>query len=110
MTTWMRGLSAFPLTPLRDGDVDEASLEGIVDMLVDAAVDSIGVLGSTGVHTYLTREQRRRVVETAVRRSGDLPVLAGIGHCATVDVLAAAEDSGRASDPGAGVHGVASGQ
>lgn len=96
MTTWMRGLSAFPLTPLRDGDVDEASLEGIVDMLVDAAVDSIGVLGSTGVYTYLTREQRRRVVETAVRRSGDLPVLAGIGHCATVEVLALAEDAQRA--------------
>jgi 4-hydroxy-tetrahydrodipicolinate synthase len=96
MTTWLHGLSAFPLTPLRDGDVDGSALEGIVDRLVDAAVDSIGVLGSTGVYTYLTREQRRRVVEIAARRSGDLPVLAGIGHCATDEVLALAEDAQRA--------------
>lgn len=96
MTGWLRGLSAFPLTPLRDGDVDGPALEGIVDRLVDAAVDLIGVLGSTGVYTYLTREQRRRVVEIAARRSGDLPVLAGIGHCATDEVLALAEDAQRA--------------
>jgi 4-hydroxy-tetrahydrodipicolinate synthase len=96
VTAWLRGLSAFPLTPLRDGAVDEPALERIVDQLVDAAVDSIGVLGSTGVHTYLTREQRRRVVEIATRRSGDLPVLAGIGHCATDEVLALAEDAQRA--------------
>lgn len=96
MTTWLRGLSAFPLTPLADGDVDEVALEGIVDLLVEAAVDSIGVLGSTGAYTYLTREQRRRVVEIAARRSGDLPVLAGIGHCATDEVLALAEDAQRA--------------
>jgi 4-hydroxy-tetrahydrodipicolinate synthase len=96
VTAWLRGLSAFPLTPLRDGAVYEPALERIVDQLVDAAVDSIGVLGSTGVHTYLTREQRRRVVEIATRRSGDLPVLAGIGHCATDEVLALAEDAQRA--------------
>lgn len=96
MTTWLHGLSAFPLTPLRDGDLDEPALEGIIDLLVDASVDSIGVLGSTGVYTYLTREQRRRVVEITVRRSGDLPVLAGIGHCATDEVLALAEDAQRA--------------
>ncbi len=96
MTAWLRGLSAFPLTPLRDGGVDEAALENIVDMLPDAAVDSIGVLGSTGAYTYLTREQRRRVVEIAARRSGDLPVMAGIGHCATDEVLALAADAQRA--------------
>ena len=96
MTTWLRGLGAFPLTPLRDGGVDQAALEGIVDLLAEAAVDSIGVLGSTGAYTYLTREQRRRVVEIAARRSGDLPVLAGIGHCATDEVLALAADAQRA--------------
>lgn len=96
MTAWLRGLSAFPLTPVRDGGVDQAALAGIVDLLAEAAVDSIGVLGSTGAYTYLTREQRRRVVEIAARRSGDLPVLAGIGHCATDEVLALAEDVQRA--------------
>ena len=94
--TWLRGLSAFPLTPLHDGDLDEPALEGLIGMLADAGVDSIGVLGSTGVYTYLTREQRRRVVEIAVRRSGDVPVLAGIGHTATDEVLALAEDAQRA--------------
>ncbi|MEE1649753.1 dihydrodipicolinate synthase family protein [Brachybacterium sp. J144] len=95
MTTWLHGLSAFPLTPLRDGGVDETALGGLLDRLVEASVDSIGVLGSTGAYTYLTREQRRRVVEIAVDRSAGLPVLAGIGHCATDEVLSLAEDAQR---------------
>lgn len=41
MTAWLRGLSAFPLTPLRDGGVDQAALEGIA-----AGVPLFGI-GST---------------------------------------------------------------
>ena len=42
------GLSAFPLTPMKIGAVDEASFVHLFERLVEAEVDSIGALGSTG--------------------------------------------------------------
>jgi dihydrodipicolinate synthase/N-acetylneuraminate lyase len=33
--------------------------------LTDAGVDSLGILGSTGSYAYLSREQRKRVVQVA---------------------------------------------
>ena len=51
----LSGLSAFPLTPLRDDAVDEAAFVGLVERLVDAGVDSIAALGSTGSYLYLDR-------------------------------------------------------
>ena len=48
MTDLFRGLSAFPLTPLRDDAVDEGAFAGLVERLAAAGVDSITGLGSTG--------------------------------------------------------------
>lgn len=87
------GLSAFPLTPVSETDVDESAFSDIVARLDRAGVDSIGALGSTGSYAYLTREQRRRVAEVAVRAAGRTPVLVGIGGLRTVDVLRHAEDA-----------------
>lgn len=92
------GLSAFPLTPIRDDVVDEAAFARLVDRLADAGVDSIGALGSTGSYVYLSREERARVVRIAVEHSRDVPVIAGIGALRTRDVRALAAD---AQDAGA---------
>lgn len=94
--TWMRGLTAFPLTPLTGDRIDEIALIRLLGRLVDAAVDSIAVLGSTGSYAYLDRSERRRVVHTAVRHARGIPVIAGIGALRTSQVLAAAEDAQRA--------------
>lgn len=93
---WMRGLTAFPLTPLTGDRIDEIALIRLVGRLVDAAVDSIAVLGSTGSYAYLDRSERRRVVHTAVRHARGIPVIAGVGALRTSQVLAAAEDARRA--------------
>ena len=50
----LAGLSAFPLTPLRDDAVDEHAFAGLVERLTAAGVDSITALGSTGSYAYLT--------------------------------------------------------
>ncbi|MBP2366472.1 dihydrodipicolinate synthase family protein [Pseudonocardia parietis] len=86
-------MSAFPLTPVSETDVDESAFSEIVARLDRAGVDSIGALGSTGSYAYLTREQRRRVAEVAVRAAGRTPVMVGIGALRTVDVLRHAEDA-----------------
>lgn len=57
------GLSAFPITPAdAEGRVDTAALRRLVARPAAAGTDSIGLLGSTGIYMYLSREERRRAV------------------------------------------------
>ena len=90
------GLSAFPLTPMNEQAIDEAAFGRLVARLVDAGVDSIGALGSTGSYAYLDRAERARVAQIAVRLAGKVPVIVGIGALRTRDVLALADDAQRA--------------
>lgn len=87
------GLSAFPLTPMHDDSVDEKAFIGLIQRLVDAEVDSIGVLGSTGNYAYLTREERKRVAQIAVQYAKEIPVMVGISALNLRDVLLNAEDA-----------------
>ncbi|WP_192458241.1 dihydrodipicolinate synthase family protein [Musicola keenii] len=94
------GLSAFPLTPADEqGRVDTDAFAMLLRRLVDAGVDSIGVLGSTGIYAYLSREERRRAVETAVDvTQGAAPIVVGIGALRTDEAITLAQD---AADAGA---------
>lgn len=89
----LTGLSAFPLTPIADDTVDERAFARIVERLATGDVDSITALGSTGSYAYLDRDERRRAVELAVAAAGEVPVLAGIGHVRTREVLLHADDA-----------------
>jgi dihydrodipicolinate synthase/N-acetylneuraminate lyase len=67
MPKLIRGLSAFPITPQSaDGVVDLLALRHLVQRLIDAEVESIGLLGSTGTYAFLSRAERRRAVQAAV--------------------------------------------
>lgn len=90
------GLCAFPLTPFNHHVVDETAFAHIVTHLVDAAVDSLGVLGSTGSYAYLSREQRTQVVRQAKSHAGSVPLMVGIGAVGTDQVLRLADDAQRA--------------
>lgn len=93
------GLSAFPLTPLKDDSVDEAAFIGLVTRLAESGVDSITALGSTGSYAYLTAAERSRVAKLAVEHAGTVPVFVGVGALRTSQVLAnvrSAEDAGAA--------------
>lgn len=81
------GLSAFPLTPLKDDAVDEASFTGLIKRLAAAGVDSITALGSTGSYAYLTAGERARVARLAVEHAGGTPVFVGVGALRTSYVL-----------------------
>ncbi len=87
------GLCAFPLTPLTVDGVDQAALAGLVGRITDAGVKSIGILGSTGVYPYLSRDERHEALEAAVASAGDASVMCGIGAVRTRDVIANAEDA-----------------
>lgn len=92
-TAMFTGLSAFPLTPLRDDHVDEASFIGLIKRLAAAGVDSITVLGSTGSYAYLSRAERARVAHLAVEHTGEVPVFVGVGALRTSVVLKNIDDA-----------------
>lgn len=87
------GLCAFPLTPLNEAGLQEDVFIRLIQRLVAAKVDSIGVLGSTGSYAYLNRLERSRVIELALANSRGVPVMAGIGALSLRDVLSYAEDA-----------------
>ena len=93
------GLSAFPLTPAdRDGVVDTDALGLLVERLVNAGVDSIGIFGSTGAYAYLDRSERIRAVAAALEAAGGrVPLIVGIGALRTswvVELARSAEITG----------------
>jgi len=89
------GLSAFPITPCdAEGRLDAGHLRRLLAPLVEAGVDSIGLLGSTGTYAYLTREERRRAVTVAAEAvAGRVPLLVGIGALRTDEAIRLARDA-----------------
>lgn len=89
------GLSAFPITPCdAAGRLDEDGLRRLLTPLVEAGVDSIGLLGSTGTYAYLTRETRRRAVAVAAGAvAGRVPLLVGVGALRTDEAVHLAREA-----------------
>src|SRR5437870_2140204 len=90
------GVSAFPLTPLLNGFLDEKAFIKLVLRLTRAKVDSIGALGSTGNYAYLSRKERFQIAKIAVDHSENIPVMVSIGAVRTSDILLLAEDAQKA--------------
>ncbi|WP_300682859.1 dihydrodipicolinate synthase family protein [Nocardioides sp.] len=87
------------VTPLTaEGEVDVASLERLVQHLLDAGCNGLFALGSSGETVYLTDAQRDLALETIVKATdGRVPVMAGCIEPTTrraIDRVAAAERIG----------------
>lgn len=96
-------LSAYPITPAdAAGHVDVAAVRNLVAPLAVAGVDAIGLLGSTGIYLYLTREERRRAVDAALDAANGTPVQVGIGALRTDEAIHLAQDA-RAAGAAAGL-------
>ena len=66
------------------GVVDTDALGTLVDRLARSGVDSIGLLGSTGLYAYLDRGERSRAVAAAVEAvNGRVPAIVGVGSLRT---------------------------
>jgi len=76
------------VTPFKNGTLDTAALEKLVDMQVQAGVAGVVPCGTTGESPTLTHEEHDRVIEIVVRRSaGKLHVMAGTGSTATAEAI-----------------------
>jgi len=85
---------ATPMT--EDGTVDVARLRTLCKTQIQAGIDVLFVLGTTGEFYALTSTQRRQVVQTVLEESaGKVPVIAGISGDSTTsarEALAAVKD------------------
>jgi len=53
-----RGMIAFPITPADEaGRVDTGGVQALLGRLEAAGVQSIGLLGSTGIYAYLSASE-----------------------------------------------------
>ncbi|MGW0435140.1 dihydrodipicolinate synthase family protein [Micromonospora sp. NPDC003197] len=99
MTTPARFAGVVPptVTPLtEEGEVDVSSLERLVERMLDAGVNGIFALGSSGETVFLTDRQRDLALETIVKTvGGAVPVIAGCIEPTTRRVLDRAEASTR---------------
>lgn len=92
----LTGLSAFPLTPMNETQIDESAYKKLIHQLATNSVDSICALGSTGNYIYLSRAERARIAALTVEQAEGIPVIVGIGALRTKDVLQLAEDAQQA--------------
>ncbi len=82
MTQQLQGVFAIMATPFdQGGELDEASLESLVDFELKAGVAGLTILGIMGEAHKLSDAERRRVVQLVIERvNRRVPVVVGTSH------------------------------
>ncbi len=79
-----KGVITALITPLRDGNVDEAAFEAVLERQIAAGVHGVVPVGTTGESATLTTEEHKALVERTVALArGRVRVIAGAGASAT---------------------------
>lgn len=91
----LHGIVPALITPLDDsGQVDEWSVQSLVEFQVDAGVHGLLVLGSTGEGPLLPVDEKLRLVRATVAAvRGRLPVMVGIAHSSPAESVAFARQA-----------------
>ncbi len=82
------------VTPMRDGQVDEAALEALVEWQIGEGIDALVPCGTTGESATLTHEEHGKVIRAVVRAARKrVPVIAGAGSNSTAEAIALSKDA-----------------
>ena len=80
-TPKLEGLIAATYTPLnQDGTLNLSQIGPMVNHLRGQRIAGLYVCGSTGEGISLSGLERRKVAESYVQESGELPVVVQVGH------------------------------
>ncbi|MFI9407710.1 dihydrodipicolinate synthase family protein [Nocardia sp. NPDC052316] len=93
MSESVSGIVAYPVTPFSadSGKVDEPVLRALVDRLVEAGVDAVAPLGSTGESAYLDDQEWAAVASICVEQvDGRVPTVVGVSELTTAGTIARA--------------------
>ncbi|MCC5986577.1 MAG: 4-hydroxy-tetrahydrodipicolinate synthase [Pararhodobacter sp.] len=83
-----RGSLPALVTPFRDGAVDFAALEALVEWQIAEGSHGLVPVGTTGESPTLSHEEHEQVIEAVVRAAaGRVPVIAGAGSNNTIEAI-----------------------
>ena len=76
------------VTPFKNGRVDYAAIERLVDWHIAEGTDGLVPVGTTGESPTVSVEEHEKIIEVVVRRAaGRVPVIAGAGANATAEAI-----------------------
>jgi 4-hydroxy-tetrahydrodipicolinate synthase len=76
------------VTPMKDGELDEKSLRGLLRMHAESGTAGIVPAGCTGEAATLTSEERLRMLAVCLEEVGDvMPVIPGTGSNSTTETV-----------------------
>jgi len=82
------GMMVALVTPFKNGRVDYAAIERLVDWHVEQGTDGLAPVGTTGESPTVDVEEHERIIRTVVERAaGRIPVIAGTGANATAEAI-----------------------
>lgn len=83
-----KGVITAMVTPFRDGEVDYAAFENLIEHQIAAGVDGVVPVGTTGETSTLTLDEHKEVVRLCVERAaGRIKVIAGAGSNNTAESI-----------------------
>ncbi len=95
----IKGINTALVTPMKNGAIDFAALERLVDRQLEASVDGLVICATTGEGTVLTVDERANIISAIVKQvQHRIRVVVGTGYVATHATI---EATRRAADLGA---------
>jgi 4-hydroxy-tetrahydrodipicolinate synthase len=99
MNSLITGATTALITPLKNGQLDEACYASLIKRQIDNGIDAVCPVGTTGESATLTHDEHKRCIEIAVEvcKGSNTKVLAGAGSNATheaIDIAKHAESCG----------------
>src|SRR5256714_10337765 len=97
-----RGTFTALVTPFRNGAIDFAAFEKLIEAQIAAGITGIVAVGTTGESPTLTHDEKREVIQRAIKiASGRWQVIAGAGTNSTRDSIEATKFAENAGADGA---------
>jgi len=76
------------VTPFKDGKLDTASFQKLVEWQIDQGTHGLVPCGTTGESPTLSHEEHKRVIELCIEAAaGRVPVIAGTGSNSTAEAI-----------------------
>src|SRR3989442_279571 len=89
------------VTPFRNGQIDEAALERLIKLQIQAGVEGIVPVGTTGESPTVTYDEHVHIIALSVRFArGKVKVLAGTGGNSTSEAIYLTEEAEKAGADG----------
>jgi 4-hydroxy-tetrahydrodipicolinate synthase len=84
----LKGSLVAIVTPFKDGAVDEATLEALVEWHISEGTHGLVPVGTTGESPTLSHDEHERVIEIVVKTAAKrIPVVAGAGSNNTAEAI-----------------------